>query len=505
MTPGVAGGSPPLMPDDPALATMERLSERIADRTLSPVALVDHVLNRIADLDLDLHAYVTVDASGSRSAAEEAEREIARFGPRGPLHGIPVAIKDNLDVAGLPTTNGSPLTVGNLATRDAAVVERLRAAGAVVIGKTALHEWAMGGTCTRQPGGPVRNPWDLARVPGGSSGGSAVAVATGMAVAAIGTDGMGSVRTPASYCGVVGLKPTRGLVSRYGVVPPTSSAFDQIGCFGRSVADVGTVLDAIAGADPRDPTSRTAAAARSSDLGRLTVGRVVSPLLDDVVDPVRLAVDAAAAAFAAAGATVGDVPLARLEQAPLLATGVLSEAQALLLPFARSRLDAFANPDIRSRILANEFVRAADVRRARQLAGALTAEVEAALGRYDVLLLPTNTTPAFPIDATDVAVGGDETVDLRRPGGQARITTRLGLPFNATGLPAVSVPATALVNGMPVGIQLVGRRWADRTLLAIARVLETAGHRWHPPPVERSGSPSRDPSSTQAAHEERGR
>lgn len=485
MTPGVAVGSPPLTPDDPALESIEQLSARIADRELSPVELVRRVLDRIANLDPDLRAYVTVDATGALGAATAAEREVARSGPRGPLHGIPVAIKDNLDVVGLPTTNGSPVRVGILATRDAAVVERLRAAGAVIIGKTAMHEWAMGGTCSRQPGGPVRNPWDLARVPGGSSGGSAVAVATGLAVAAIGTDGMGSVRTPASYCGVVGLKPTRGLVSRYGAVPPTSSAFDQVGCFGRSVADVDTVLGAIAGVDLRDPTSRTAEQTRSSDLGRLTVGRVVSPLLDDVVDPVRLAVDAAAEAFAAAGATVEDVPLARLEHAPLLAAGILSEAQALLLPLARSGRGAFANPDIRYRILANEFVRAADVRRARQLARALTTEVEAALVRCDVLLLPTNTTPAFPIDATDVAVGDGETVDLRRPGGQGRITTRLGLPFNATGLPAVSVPAVAQVDGLPVGIQLVGRRWADRTLLAIARILETAGHRWHAPPVAR--------------------
>lgn len=466
-----------------ALDSISELAPRIALREVSPVEVVDDVLARASRLDPLLHAYVTLDQAGARAAAAAAERDIARSGPRGPLHGIPVAIKDNIEVRGLPTRNGSPLSDERPAVRDAAVVERLRAAGAIVIGKTGLHEWAMGGTCTRQPGGPVRNPWDPDRVPGGSSGGSAVAVAAGLAVAAIGTDGMGSIRTPAAYCGVVGLKPTQGLVSRFGVLPPTSSPFDHVGPLARSVEDARTVLDAIVGPDPRDPTSREAGHAEASDLGRLNVGVVESRLLDDVTPGVAAAFGEAVNALRARGARLDTVPLPRLVHASLLAAASLTESQGILLPLAIAHPDGFANPDIRYRILAAELVRAADVRRARQLAFALRAEVESALTTFDILLLPTDSTPAFPIDAAMVTVGASEVVNLRIPGGQARITTRLGLPFNLAGVPAISVPAPSLVDGLPVGVQLVGRRWAETALLDIAAILEGAGARVRRPPM----------------------
>ncbi len=468
------------MSDGLALEPIAELAPRIARREVSPVELVEDALGRAMRLDPLLRAYVTLDVAGARAAAAGAEREIARSGPRGPLHGIPVAVKDNMEVRGLPTRNGSPLSDERPAVRDAAVVERLLAAGAVVIGKTGLHEWAMGGTCTRQPGGPVRNPWDPGRVPGGSSGGSAVAVAAGLAVAAVGTDGMGSIRTPAAYCGVVGLKPSQGLVSRFGVLPPTSSPFDHVGPLARTVEDARTVLDAIVGQDPRDPTSRKAGHAEASDLGRLRVGVVESQLLDDVTPGVAAAIGEVADALRVHGARLDSAPLPRLVDAPLLAAASLTESHGVLLPLAIAHPDGFANADIRYRILAAEFVRAADVRRARQLAFALRAEVEAALVTFDILLLPTVSTPAFPIDAATVTVGtpsAGQVVSLRRPGGQARITTRLGLPFNLAGVPAISVPAPSLVDGLPVGVQLVGRRWADTTLLDVAAILEAAGAR----------------------------
>jgi aspartyl-tRNA(Asn)/glutamyl-tRNA(Gln) amidotransferase subunit A len=469
------------MSDPLGLRPIAELAVLIAGGDVTPLDLVDDVLDRAYRLE-PLHAYVTLDARGAREAATSATREISRSGPRGPLHGIPIAIKDNIDVAGLPTRNGSPLMEGHVAASDAAVVERLRDAGAIIVGKTALHEWAMGGTCIRQPGGPVRNPWDPTRVPGGSSGGSAVAVAVGLAVAAIGTDGMGSIRTPAAYCGVIGLKPTYGLVSRYGVLPPTSSPFDHVGPLARSVADARILLEAIAGPDPRDPTSRVGTA-EPSDENSLRVGIVESDLLDDVIPEVAAAVAEAVGLMESRGARMERVPLPLLAYAPLLAAATLTESHGVLLPFAAAGPNGFANPDIRYRILATEFVRAADVRRARQLASVLRAEVEAALRDVDVLLLPTSCTPAFPIAATDVRVGRAEVVDIRRPGGQARITTRLGLPFNIAGVPAITLPAPSLVDGLPVGVQLVGRRWGDADLLAAATRLEAAGAHVRVPPL----------------------
>lgn len=412
------------------------------------------------------------------AAAREAEAEIGRSGSRGPLHGIPVAIKDNIAVAGWPTRNGSPRGSDDPGTVDAAVVERLRAAGAVILGKTALHEWAMGGTCSRQPGGPVRNPWDLARVPGGSSGGSAVAVAAGLACAAIGTDGMGSIRTPAAYCGVVGLKPTYGLVSRYGALPPTSSRTDHVGPLTRTVGDARLVLDAIAGPDPRDPTSRVRPGLRAREGVQarvLRVGRVRSPLDGDIRPAIRIAIDEVAERLSRRGATVTTVDLSTLAGMSLVGPSLATEAQDVLLPLALEGPAAFANPDIRYRILAAEFVRAADVRRARSVALAIRTEILRALDTVDVLLLPTTTTPPFPIGATSAIVGDGESVDLARRGGQARLTTRLTQPFNVAGTPAITIPSPSLVDGLPVGIQLVGAHWADAALLEVAELVEGDG------------------------------
>jgi aspartyl-tRNA(Asn)/glutamyl-tRNA(Gln) amidotransferase subunit A len=468
-----------------AIEPIADLAPRIASRELSPVELVGAVLDRIDALDPRLAAYVTVDRVAAMAAAREAEAEIGRSGARGPLHGIPVAIKDNLAVSGWPTTNGSPRMTDHVTAFDAAVVERLRTAGAIILGKTAMHEWAMGGTCSRQQGGPVRNPWDPARVPGGSSGGSAVVVAAGLACAAIGTDGMGSIRTPAAYCGVVGLKPSYGLVSRYGELPPTSSWTDHVGPLTRTVADARLLLAALAGRDTRDPTSRTRpglAPADRVDATDIRVGLVRSALDGDIRPGVRAAIDEVAARLAARGAAVVTIDLSSLAMMPLVGPSLGTETQDVLLPLALEGPDAFANADIRYRVLAAEFVRAADVRRARAIALTIRADILRALETVDVLLLPTTTTPAFEIGASEALVGDGEIVDLARPGGQARLTTRLTQPFNIAGTPAISLPSPSLVDGLPVGIQLVGRPWGDDALLDVAALVEADGAAYIPPP-----------------------
>jgi aspartyl-tRNA(Asn)/glutamyl-tRNA(Gln) amidotransferase subunit A len=471
-----------------ATASIAAVAPRIAAREVSCVELLGAVLERIDRLDGALHAYVTLDVRGALEEARAADAELAAGRRRGPLHGIPVGVKDSIAVAGLPATNGSPAMARNVPDRDATSVARLRAAGAVILGKHALHEWAMGGTCTRIPGGPVRNPWDVGRVPGGSSGGSAAAVSAGLAFAAIGTDGWGSIRTPAAYCGVVGLKPTRGLVSRWGELPATTAWNNQMGPLARTVEDARIMLEAIAGPDPRDPTSRPAPAgppARQPGPRGLRVGLARTPLDGDVRPAVRAAVERGAALLEGLGATIVEVPLPSIARTALALPALGTETRDVLLPLALRGDDAFGNPDVRMRVLAGELWEPADVRRAEAVAATIRAEVLAALAIVDVLLLPTNSTPAFPVGAARWEVGDGEVVVLDRAGGQGRITTRLTLPFNLVGGPALSLPAPDLVDGMPVGIQLVGRPWEDHRLLDVAALLEAEGACWRPPPALR--------------------
>jgi aspartyl-tRNA(Asn)/glutamyl-tRNA(Gln) amidotransferase subunit A len=474
-----------------AFETIGLLAPWLEHREISATELMQAVLDEVDRQQPTLNAFITLRPEEALAAARASDREIAAGRYRGPLHGIPIAVKDNIAVAGWPTTNGSRAWAGHVTDFDATVVARLRAAGAVIIGKTALHEWGMGGTSSEMFFGTVRNPWDLERVPGGSSSGSAAAVSAGLAVAGLGTDGMGSVRTPAAYCGVVGLKPTHGLVSRFGDLPPTSSWLHDIGTLTRNVIDCGILLEAIAGEDLSDPSSVAAPADWSvapdpaAGAAGLRIGRLRGWFEADAVAEVVTAVDQAAGALALAGAIVEEVEFPGAAHVQLALTGLVTEAQAVLLPIALTDPTAFAGTEVRNRILAGEFVRAVDVRRALQLRNRIRLEAQDLMERYDLLLLASNSTPAFPIGAESVPVGQHgEVVDLRRPGGQGRITTRLSTPFNLTGQPAISVPAAVPPGGLPIGIALVGRRWEESVVLRAARALElatTGGFR--PPPL----------------------
>ncbi len=239
------------------------IGKAYADKSLSPVELVTALLGRIRALDPKLHAFIRLDADAAMDAARAAEQELAAGRPRGPLHGVPVGIKDIIDVAGLPTTAHSKILVNNIAKADAVVVEKLRAAGAIVMGKLSTHEFAIGGPSFDLPFPPARNPWNPDHHPGGSSSGSGSGLAAGLFPLALGTDTGGSVRNPASACGIVGLKPTYGLVSRRGVFP-LSFTLDHVGPMTRSVADNALLLDAIAGYDAEDPGSAATPARRST-------------------------------------------------------------------------------------------------------------------------------------------------------------------------------------------------------------------------------------------------
>ena len=478
-----------------ALETISSLAPRLERREVSAVEAVEAALEQAAAFEPVVHAYITLRAEAALDAARAADREIAGGAYRGPLHGVPVAIKDNIAVAGLPTTNGSRLWADHVTDFDATVVRRLREAGAIVLGKNAMHEWGMGGTCSAMAFGTVRNPWDPECVPGGSSGGSAAAVSVGSAAAAIGTDGMGSVRTPASYCGVVGLKPTHGLVSRFGDLPPTSSWLHDIGTITRDVTDAALVLAAIAGPDPADPSSVTPPEGWTvgpipppADAAGLRVGRLRGWFEADAVPAVLHALDGAATALMGVGATVVDVEFPSAADVQLALLGLMTESQSILLPFALDDPTGFASREIRNRILAAEFVRAVDVRRALQLRNRIRRDARRLMADLDLLLVPSNSTPAFRITAAGVPVGtGEETVDITRPGGQGRVTTRVATPFSLTGQPAITIPARAGADDLPIGIGLVARQWREDILLRAARALEaatTGGYR--PPPLARS-------------------
>jgi len=475
---------------DLAVRPIESVAPLLSTGEVSPVELVDSVLDAIERYEPALRSFVSVFSDRAMADASAAAAEIRAGRYRGPLHGIPIAIKDSIAVAGSPTTNGSVLWKDHITDFDAAVVERLRRAGAIVIGKNNMHEWGMGGTCTGMHFGTVRNPWDLTRIPGGSSGGSAAAVSAGLATAAIGADGWGSIRTPASYCGVVGLMPTQGLVSRFGELPPTSSWQHTIGPITRTVGDAALVLDAVRGHDGRDPTSIRSehappvVAQLDAGVDRMRIGVPRSYFFDDAIPSVRDAVSSAASVFEDLGAHVSEVDVPSLAMLPLALAASVHEAQSVLLPLALEHPAGFASQTVRYRILANEFVRAADQRRALQVRNLIRREVLELFERVDLVLTPCNSTVAFAVDADLVPIGdGEESVDLASLFGQSRLTTRLTLPWNLSGVPAISLPSGAYVDGMPIGIQIAAGPLRESTLLAAARAYEGAAGGYRTPPL----------------------
>ncbi|WP_320670508.1 amidase [Patulibacter defluvii] len=442
-------------------ATLADLGARLAAGALSSRELVDGYLDRIRALD-DLGAYAVVDDERAREQAERLDRERRRDGPRGPLHGLPVAIKDNVEVAGLPLVAGSAALAasGWRAPADAPAVARLRAAGAIVLGTTRMHELAFGATTTGGPLATVRNPHDRERIAGGSSGGSAVAVAAGLCAAALGTDTGGSIRVPAALCGVAGLKPTFGAVATAGVLP-LARALDTVGPIAAAVADLEPLLETLAARSFRPPPARAWRVAVAAPRG-------------DEHPAVVAAVERTAAALRAAGATVRRVaPVATEEAAAAELALVTVDAHAALV----AELARQGGPPIDEAI----GLLGADVApyyAAQQAGGGVTAEAyaaaltagraaarrafAAALAGVDALLTPTVPMPAVP-RAEDgwTTLGG-------APVATVAALLRETVAVNVAGLPAVTVPAGADERGLPVAVQLIGRRGADRRLLALA-------------------------------------
>ena len=442
----------PLTPNTP----VHRLAAAIEATELSVRELVEAALDRIEDRDASLNAFTLVLHESARQTADRADADIKAGRYRGPLHGIPISIKDLIDVAGVPTTAASHVTDRSPARADAPVVSRLRDAGAILIGKCNLHEFAFGTTGEDSAFGPTRHPLDVTRSPGGSSSGSTVSVADGMVSASVGTDTGGSIRIPAAACGLVGLKPTFGELPCDGIVPLAPS-LDHVGPLTRCVADAQLMFAAMRG---RTPVPEAKGMTRQLGCPR--------PYFLDTLDTeVRVVFEQALERLRAAAWTVGASPIRHARDAATVCLHlVLSEAAAVHAASLDRQGDSYSG-GVRLRLELGRYVLAEDYARAQRGRTVLTASVDDALADQDALVLPSLAIPASPL--------GADTVDIdSRPVSLRNVMLRLTQLFNATGHPAVSIPCGHTATGLPVGLQLVGRRGQTDQLLTVAAACETA-------------------------------
>jgi Asp-tRNAAsn/Glu-tRNAGln amidotransferase A subunit and related amidases len=442
--------------------------------SVSSVELTRECLRRIEKLQPALNAFLTVTGESALAEAGRMDRERREGMDRGPLHGIPVAHKDLLCTKGIVTTGGSPLFADYIPNFDATAVERLREAGAVLVGKTHLHELAYGITSNNPHYGPARNPWDPRRIPGGSSGGSAIAVATGMAMLATGTDSGGSIRVPAAFCSVTGLKPTYGRVSRFGVLPLAFS-LDHVGPIARTVRDCALALSALAGPDSRDPSCSPRPVPAylpppEPDLKGIRIGVPENFFYEKVEAVIDNAVHFMAYRSEDLGAQL--VPVRVPDGAQLNAIAqitLLAEAAAVHEPYLRRKANRYS-PEVRALLDMGRMLSATDYLQAQRLRARIRGVYGNLLRDVDCLLVPA--TPVLPplIGQQEVEING-QVEDTRLA------VTRLVRGVNALGLPALAMPAGFTGNGLPVGMQLIGRPFDEALLLRIGAALEDAtGH-----------------------------
>jgi aspartyl-tRNA(Asn)/glutamyl-tRNA(Gln) amidotransferase subunit A len=444
---------------DPTDWTMAETGERLASGTTSPVEVVEAYLSAIQERDGDVNAYVTVASERARADAARAEQELRAGARRGPLHGVPVALKDLVETAGIRTTAGSRILADHVPAEDAEVVRHLAAAGTVLLGKTSTHEYAYGGTTNNPHYGPTRNPWRLDRIPGGSSGGSAAAVVSRTAPGAVGTDTCGSVRIPASLCGCVGLKPTRDTVSLHGIVPLAPS-LDHVGPLTRTVLDAALLLEAMTGRSAGWPD----AAAAGGSLRGLTVGVPNAYFFDMVEASVADSVHAALDRMAAAGARVREVDLGDLR--PLVRAifvRVGDEAREVHRETFPSRRDEYG-PDLAANLDGPPATPAERAQAEEVIAGGVRALL-AAFDEVDLLATPTTPMTAPLIGVERIRVAGEEMHIEEALTGFTSV-------FNASGLPALSLPCGADRESLPIGLQLVARAGGEATVLRAGAAFE---------------------------------
>jgi aspartyl-tRNA(Asn)/glutamyl-tRNA(Gln) amidotransferase subunit A len=449
--------------------TLQEASELVRRKSVSPVELTNECLKRIEQFNPALNAFITVIGEEAIARARELEAEQQRGHWRGPLHGVPLALKDLFDTAGVRTTAASAIFADRVPQEDAEVVRRLKAAGAIILGKLNMHEFAYGATSVPSHYGPVHNPWKLDRIAGGSSGGSAAAVAAGLCYGALGSDTGGSIRQPSAYCGIAGLKPTYGRVSTRGVIP-LSWSLDHVGPMCRTVADTALLLQPIAGYDPQDVTTVDAPVpdytqALRAKVSALRLGLPRAIFYEKLDPEIEAAVTKATEILRKLTASAAEVELPRYETLPV----VPAEAYAYHTPYLAKSPELY-QPSTRARIEGGARITAEAYILGRRELDRIRRAVRAVFERVDLLITPT--TPLSPATIADSAEAG-----VPPPGGTA-ISLRNTSPFDVYGLPTISVPCGFTTSGMPIGLQISGAAFAESTVLALAHAYERATE-WH--------------------------
>ncbi len=451
------------------------LSRLVEKKEISPVEIVDAHLSRIDATEPVLNSFITLLADASRSAAQQAEKDIQAGRYKGPLHGIPVALKDLYNTGGVRTTSGSKIFDTFVPSEDCTVAAKFQQAGAVLLGKLNMHPFAYGPTGENADYGHMHNPWDPDRVTGGSSGGSGSATAAGQCTITTGSDTGGSIRIPAALCGIVGLKPTYGLVSRYGLTP-LSWSLDHPGPMTRTVEDAAITMNVIAGHDPKDVASANVdipdyTSALTGDVKGLKIG-IVKEYFEAPLDPeVRKAVMEAIGQLESMGAEVREVSFPMYNQSQAISSAVLmSEATAYHRDLLESDDQSIYEP-VRQRLESGLFISAADYLRAQQARTLLDRESRKLLDEVDLLAGPTEPVTAPEILSSRVMAGEQEI-------GVVGALTQYTRPYNINGFPAISVPCGFSQSNMPIGLQLAGRPFDELTVLRAAHAYEQATD-WH--------------------------
>lgn len=461
---GLAASARFALADQPEIMSMtvKQASELIRSKKASSVELTRACLARIDKLQPVLNAYITVTGDQALADARRLDDERQSGKWRGPFHGVPIALKDNIDTAGVRTTGASQLFKDRIPTEDAEVARRLKNAGAVLLGKLNLHEFAYGGTSAVSHFGPVHNPWDPALTPGGSSGGPGAAVAAGMCFASIGTDTAGSIRIPASYCGIVGLKPTYGRVSIGGIIPVAWS-LDHAGPTSKTVEDAAILMNVIAGYDPRDITTVDAPVpdhvrALHAPTSKLRLGIPRKPFYDDLNADVAKAMDTALSVLQKLTGRITDVSLPPpADSGPIIRAEAYTYHQQWI-----TKTPELYDPPVRAAIQSGVEVKVENYARALEGLARSRREIRKVFADVDLLVFPTMADPPFKIE-----------VGLTR-----NVSARNTLPFDVFGIPVISIPCGFTSAGLPIGLQIAGPHWGEPAVLALAQAYEQATD-WH--------------------------
>ena len=460
--------------------TISQLAGQIESREVSPVDLTNLVFERIARLNPVLNAFVTLTKDQALADAGTAAKEIESGHYRGPLHGIPLSIKDNIAIKGVRTTAGSKTLSDWMPGHDATVVSKLRAAGAVILGKTHMHEWAKSSHTNNVFYGPSRNPWDVGRATGGSSGGSAAAVAASLCLASIGTDSAGSVRNPAALCGIAGLKPTHGRVSLSGGVPGTGpGSINHFGVLAKTVEDSALVLNCIAGADPEDPYSADVPVpdytqSLTSGVGGLRVGLVRGYFDALMFDEVRQVFTEAVRFLRSLGLETEEVAVPHMELLPAAQACI---ARVEDMPdhdrFLRTRPRDYS-PGMLKNLIGSLLIPGSAVNAAHRVRRLVYEGFERAFEGVQVMVVPTISFPAPTIEELDRGSARIDGREVRLSDHRGNLFTLCTIPFNQTGLPALSVCCGFSPSGLPIGMQIVGKPFDEETVLRVGHAYERA-------------------------------